>query len=137
MPEFLACVAEAELGEPVGLLSVAVFPALTPARRAPIMPSVAAEIEFGNALYSAMVDDATWPALSVKTVPMQTSPVAQSKMSTLDRVEIAIGKAVPVPVGAGINSTISFVPSTTASYTAASVNVFDVCVTGTACNVRT
>ncbi len=101
------------------------------------MPSVAAEIEFGNALYSAMVDDATWPALSVKTAPMQTSPVAQPKMSTLDRVETAIDKAVPAPVGAGINSTILFVPSTTASYTAVSVNVFDVCVTSTACNVRT
>jgi len=41
------------------------------------MSSIAAEIEAGKALYSASTDDTTWLALSMKTVPMQTSPVAQ------------------------------------------------------------
>lgn len=64
-------------------------------------------------------------------------PCSTRNDSTLDEVEIGVGE--PVLVGAGINSTILFVPITTVSYTVVSVNVsvVDVCVTGTACSGST
>lgn len=88
--------------------------------------SSAEAIEVGNTLNSATMDDATWLALSVKNSSIHISHEAQVTMSTLVKVEIGLGG----PVLAGINSTMLFVPTTTASYTVVSVD--DVCVTGIA-----
>lgn len=88
--------------------------------------SSAVAIEVGNTLNSATMDDAIWLALSVKNSSMQIFPGAQLTISTFVKVEIGLS----TPVLAGINSTMLFVPTTTASY--ASVSADDFCVTGTA-----
>ena len=97
-----------------------------PASIASTMSSSAVTIEAGNTRNSATTDDATWLALSVKASATHISPEAHVPMSTFVRMKIGLGK----PVRAGINSTTSSVPTTTASYM--SVSVDDVRVTGTA-----
>ena len=115
LPELSFCFVGIEFDDAEELIAttpLVVFPAAIPISIASIMPSIAETIEAGISSNVAIVGD-TWPALSVKTVSIQTFPVAQLTVSALVKVETTLGNKVPT--GAGISSTIPPVPNTTAS----------------------